>query len=85
MPDITFTISAAHTTRLVGALTGLYHYQENVYDPKNPGERIPNPESKNAFAKRTMAEWAKNQTLSWENKLAKDAAGAADEITVDVA
>lgn len=80
MPDITFTITAAHTTRLVDALAGLHQYQEEI-----DGEA--NPESKAEFARRLLGEWATAQVKRWEkSNAAKEAADAVDtEINVTVA
>lgn len=48
MPTITFTLSAEHLTRLVDAICETHGYEATINGQ-------PNPETKNAFAKRMYA------------------------------
>ena len=43
-----------HGPALADAFAAAYHYQDEVEDPDNPGEMIPNPESRGNFAKRML-------------------------------
>lgn len=59
MPTVNFEIP----NRTINALAGIYGYQSTI--PDNGGQ-IPNPETKNQFAKRMVIEHLKRITLSWE-------------------
>lgn len=69
MPDIVITIdTAGNLTRVVNAVCTHFGYQALL-----PGGGS-NPESKNAFAKRMLAQWAKTITAEEEGRTAADAA-----------
>jgi hypothetical protein len=50
--QITITIPINRATRLVNGIANRFHYQANLVDAD--GVSTPNPESKNAFAKRMI-------------------------------
>lgn len=61
---------------LVDALCHRYGYSATLPDPVNPGETIPNPETRNQFAKRQAAEWFKGELRAYRRMLAEQAANA---------
>lgn len=77
---LSFELSAEHAQRLRDAMCGLFHYQERVLDNAVPGEdqkkkMVPNPESREVFAKRKLCEILQSHVLRWEQLLAKKNAG----------
>lgn len=58
MATLTFTYDtgAVPTSRILDAWALRYNYQATVPDPGVPGQIIPNPETKAAFAKRILKE-----------------------------
>lgn len=91
MPSLNVSYTTAHATRIVNAMAGLHNYQETVsnpdYDSAVEGSEptIANPESKAEFAKRILfKEYPIAQVKRWEDKLAKDAAQAENEIDVTI-
>ncbi len=41
-------------------------YKDNIQDPDDPINTIPNPESKTAFAKRMNRKWIRDNVRAWE-------------------
>lgn len=77
MPDIIITLTPASTlTRGVDALCGLNGYQTLI-------NGVANPETRNAFAKRMLANWLKGEIARWETPPAVVAAEAAVRASVD--
>lgn len=78
MPDIIVTLTPASTlNRCVDAICALDGYQATL-----PGGGA-NPETRNAFAKRMVAEWIKRRTTQYEAGLAMEAARVAAEAAAD--
>lgn len=70
MPDITITITpAAALTRAVDALCALNNYQATI-------DGSPNPETRNQFGKRMLAQWVKSEVARYETGIAIEAARA---------
>lgn len=69
MPDIIVTLTPASTLN-------------NGYQATLPGGGA-NPETRNAFAKRMVAEWIKRRTTQYEAGLAMEAARVAAEAAAD--
>jgi hypothetical protein len=68
MADITITLTpAAALTRAVDAICALYGYQTLI-------NGNPNPETRNNFAKRIVAEWVKAQVVQYESGVAMESA-----------
>lgn len=76
MPDVTFTLSAAHLTRLVDAVAFVDGYQ-----PRLEGG-APNPETKSQFAKRMIGLRLKDLVRGYENEAAQRALPPAPEIDI---
>jgi hypothetical protein len=74
--SFTFNINA-HAVRQRDAICGRNGYTATLPDPNNPGETIPNPETKEQFAKRMTREWWQSETRAWELRLAEEASSAA--------
>jgi len=65
MPSITIDIGTqAELTRAVDAFCGAYNYQATITN--GGGQQIANPESRNAFAKRQVAEFVKKVIRNYE-------------------
>lgn len=76
MPDIVFSLSAAHLTRLIDAAAAVYGYEPRLEDGR------PNPETKAQFAKRMIAQRLKDLVRNHEDEQARRAVSAAPEIEV---
>lgn len=77
MATITLDIlPASALTRSVDAICGLNNYQTLINGSANP-------ESRNAFAKRMLAKWLKEQIIEWETVPAVTSARAT--VTASVA
>lgn len=75
MATISITIPDEHLQRVIDAITGHYGYTDTIPDPGDPeGPEIANPETKGEFTKRQVAEFIKNNVISWEAKQASEAA-----------
>ena len=73
MPSITIDVpSSSDLTRVVDAICGTYNYQANI---PNNGGTVPNPETKNQYSKRMVAEFLKKLTRTWEKQQAEKTAG----------
>jgi hypothetical protein len=74
MAQITLDLgNAQQTARVVNAVCARFGYQDTVYLDVEMTDGIPNPETKNAFAKRMLIEWLRRQTRDYEYDLAKAA------------
>lgn len=68
MPDIIISITpAAALTRAVDAVCANHGYQATI-------DGSPNPETRNQFAKRMLANWVKSQVVLYETSLAANQA-----------
>ncbi|HLE04142.1 MAG TPA: hypothetical protein VI729_05965 [Anaerolineales bacterium] len=67
MPDITFTLSAAHLTRLVDAICATEGYEATLDDGR------PNPETRPQFSRRMIREHLRHVVRDYENELARAA------------
>ncbi len=81
--QLTFTISDAVAQRVVDAFAVQYNRPELVPDPANPGQYIPNPETKAAFARRLTKEYIKGVVKAAEASQAAEAARLAAIVDVD--
>ena len=52
--------------RVLSGICGQNGYQETVPDPENAEATIPNPESKDVFAKRIVMQFIKNNIITYE-------------------
>lgn len=68
MPTISFTVPS----ETVDAICGMYDYQATI---PNNGGTIPNPETKNQFAKRVFSIYLVKLTRSWLKQRDEDVAG----------
>ena len=59
MAKIEFNIPDGKLSKYVGFLSRNWGYQDEVPDPENEGEKIPNPQSKGDFVKEHIADWIK--------------------------
>lgn len=76
MAQINLTIPDAHINRVTDALCASGGYQAQIPDPANPGQTIPNPVGKPAFAKSVVSNWIRNVVSQVENQTAISAAAA---------
>ena len=83
MADITITIPNPVLPRVVDAIATEYGYQANIPDVGNPGQFIPNPETKNQFAKKQVIEFLKRTVKTAEKSNAIVTARNAVETDVD--
>ena len=83
-PTISIDIaSGPELTRAVDAFCGTFGYQATIVN--GGGVSIPNPETRNQFAKRQLAEYVKRVTRSWEKEqAAKIAAESADANSINL-
>jgi len=65
---ISYTFPDAFAPRIIEAFCVTYGYQQNVLDPDNPGQTIPNPETAAEFARRKVAEYTKEVITAYETK-----------------
>lgn len=75
--EFSFTTTTANITRAIQGVAYQNKYQDEIDDPDNPGEMIPNPETKAQFAKRMIKEYIINNVRAWEANQAADAARTA--------
>lgn len=64
--DITITIPTDKKDRILDGLCYQNAYQDNIPDPENEGQTIPNPESKAVYAKRMVMQYIKNNVIAYE-------------------
>lgn len=72
MATIQITIPDAQLTRVVNAFTDSFFYAPTILDGQ--GVAIPNPETRNQFAKRMVAQWVKEIVIAREALVAADTA-----------
>jgi hypothetical protein len=63
-------LTSTRRTRYVNAIASETGYRENIEDVANPGQMIPNPQTKTDFAADKVCEWIKNVVLNAETKAA---------------
>lgn len=83
MAQITFTVPDAVATRIIQSTCYVNGYQDNVPDPQNPGQFIPNPVSKVAFLKSIIIEMLKSNLKAYESAATISAATGALNSEVD--
>lgn len=78
------TIPDVLAPRIIAGLCGLHNYQSTIPDPDNPGETIPNPETKAEFIRKLLLAKIKRDVLEYEGVEAQRAAMTAGgtEITL---
>lgn len=74
MANITFTIPDDKVAAVVDAFCAQEGYQAMIWEND---VQIPNPETKNQFARRTLKQIMKNAYVNHQAELAKQAAAAA--------
>jgi hypothetical protein len=74
--NLVYSTGAITLTDLNNTLALEFNYQENIPDPNNPGERIPNPETKTAFNHRMIGLKIKEAYWNQKKKAAREAAEA---------
>ena len=84
MATISFTIPDALLPRVIAGMCGLHNYQATIQNPDNPGEMIPNPESKADFVKRIIRQKIKRDVIEWEGAEAQRQAYITGETEVDI-
>lgn len=77
MATIQITIPDAQLTRVVNSFTDSFGYAPMILDNSVPPIAIPNPETRNQFAKRMVAEWVKQRVITQESFMAAETARAA--------
>lgn len=76
----TFDVAdAATATRIRTALCA--DYLDTIPDPANPGQRIPNPQTKAQYAKQKVRDMILGVVISYERDQAAAAAPAAPAVT----
>ncbi len=70
--NITFTIPDAKATRIIDGICGNLNYQTTI---QADNKDIPNPETKNQFAKRMIIQLMKDHVIAYERRLAQETAG----------
>jgi len=74
MATYTVTIPSNILTRVIDGIAYQHKYHDNIPDPNDPSNTIPNPESKIDFAKRMNRDWIRTNVRAWEaNEAADDA------------
>ncbi len=68
--QISFTVPEAQKARVIDAFVTAFNYEDEVEDPENPGEMIPNPESKAKMVKREIARYVKDVVKAQELRTA---------------
>lgn len=76
MATISITIADAQLTRVVNSFTDSFGYAPMVPDGLTPPGSMPNPETRNQFAKRMVAQWVKQRVSDHESLLAAETARA---------
>lgn len=74
MGTITLSWNAQHDQRIVDGIAYQHGYEDEIEDPENPGQMIPNPEGKGQFALRMAKRWVKECIKAWEASEAAEAA-----------
>jgi len=73
----------AAKNKVVDNFVYAYGYTDNVPDPDNPGQTIPNPTNKQAFFNRIIRDYIKDVVRGREIKVAEDTAKATAGSTID--
>lgn len=47
--DLSYTVPDEKAADILDSVTNYLNYQENVTDPENPGEQIPNPQTRKSY------------------------------------
>jgi hypothetical protein len=81
--NITLAVPAAQVARVEAAFAFQYGYQATLPDEANPGQSLPNPETKSQFVKRMMAEHLRSVVKAYEVGLAQQQAGATAGAGID--
>jgi nucleoid-associated protein YgaU len=66
MGSVTISWDAQYDQRVIEGIAYQHGYQDMIEDPENPGQMIPNPETKAQFAKRMAQRWVKECIKAWE-------------------
>lgn len=74
MANITIQIPDAQMANVVEAFTKQYGYQDTIPDPANPGQTIPNPETKNQFVQKMIRNYIKETVAGYQGMAANQAA-----------
>lgn len=84
MAQISITIPDAILNRAINGVASHHGYQNQIEDPADPGQMIPNPETKAQFAKRmirfVVKSWIVQAEAVGEAKTARDTAEAEIDI-----
>jgi len=75
--SITINFPDGERARILRAFVQAYGYKDTIPDPNNPGQTIPNPETKGQFTKRKIAAFVKDVVASIEVKEAAESAAEA--------
>jgi hypothetical protein len=84
MATISFAIPDDVLPRVLDAFAEMYGYQDQVSDPANPGEMIPNPQTKAQFARRKIIDYVREMVRVYEGSVAKASAEAKSDSEVSV-
>src|ERR1035437_11001703 len=76
--NINFAIDSTLITEAVQALCAQGGYQALIPDPANPGQTIPNPQTRPQFAKQVIRDFIRNAVLEQRNRAAQQATVAPD-------
>jgi hypothetical protein len=74
MGSITLSWDAQYDQRIVDGIAYQHGYQDEIEDPENPGQMIPNPVTKVQFAKQMARHWVRECFKAWEANLAAEQA-----------
>jgi hypothetical protein len=66
MGSVTISWDAQYDERVIDGIAYQHGYRDEIEDPENPGEFIPNPETKAQFARRCARRWVKECIKAWE-------------------
>lgn len=62
---ISFTVPDAHATQIRNDFCDYHGYKVNIPDPANPGQTIPNPQSRTDFIKQKVGEFIKDSVRAF--------------------
>ncbi len=74
MATLTITIPNAQLTRVANAVATQHGYQAEVPDPDNPGQTIPNPQTKADFAREVLMRFLRETVRAHEAAVAAESA-----------
>lgn len=72
--SFSWEVTAANKARIIEGISGQHDYPDEVSDPDNPLELIPNPETKAQYAKRMAKRWVMENVKAFEADLAANTA-----------